>query len=312
MHSEARSVARCILANVGHAVLELEMVGSLNRLSDRARKVIMLSREEAELLSHRVAGPEHLLLGLAREGDGVAARVLSILGLDLPRLRTSVRSIARSSEGTITSEIGLTPQAIEVIELAVVEAQRLHQYYAGTEHIVLGLVRSGESTVSDVLSDLGVSLDQLHDEVMRVLDQTGIYAGIYLRPLLRQLVRVIPASQSRIEGNIEVTLLALELYQEGFVTTFRALAADPWPGVSFMSQTGIKASDDQGGQYVGDVDVTRWDPIQWRLTAAFSPAPRPTAQELDLELAVLNTEPAGKGWASATYLWRFSVALRAN
>src|SRR5436190_1579218 len=115
-----------------------------DKFTERARKVLTLAQEEATRFNHNYIGTEHLLLGLVREGEGVAAKVLSNLGVELNRVRSAVEFIIGRGDRMIVGEIGLTPRAKKVIELAVDEARRLGHHYIGTEHLLLGLVRQGK------------------------------------------------------------------------------------------------------------------------------------------------------------------------
>jgi ATP-dependent Clp protease ATP-binding subunit ClpC len=149
------------------------MADRFDRFTERARRVLTLAQEEAQRLRHNYIGTEHILLGLMREGEGVAARVLSNLGVQLPKVRDSVEFIVGRGEGMVVGEIGLTPRAKKSVELAVKEARRLNHHYIGTEHLLLGLLREGEGIAAGVLESLGVSLDQVRAQVPVVLDQTG-------------------------------------------------------------------------------------------------------------------------------------------
>ena len=120
------------------------MADRFDKFTERARRVLTLAQEEAQRFNHNYIGTEHLLLGLVREGDGVAAKVLSNLGVDLNKVRSAVEFIIGRGDRAGTGEIGLTPRAKKVIELAVDEARRLNHSYIGTEHLLLGLVREGE------------------------------------------------------------------------------------------------------------------------------------------------------------------------
>ena len=147
--------------------------GSFDRFTERARKVLTLAQEEAQRFNHNYIGTEHLLLGLVREGDGVAAKVLSNLGVELQKVRSAVEFIIGRGERQVSGEIGLTPRAKKVIELAVDEARRLGHHYIGTEHLLLGLIREGEGIAAGVLESLGVNLEKVRTEVIKVLTQTG-------------------------------------------------------------------------------------------------------------------------------------------
>jgi ATP-dependent Clp protease ATP-binding subunit ClpC len=149
------------------------MADKFDKFTERARRVLTLAQEEAQRFNHNYIGTEHLLLGLVREGDGIAARVLNNLGVQLPKVRSAVEFIIGRGETMIMGEIGLTPRAKKVIELAVDEARRLNHQYIGTEHLLLGLVREGEGIAAGVLESLGVSLEKLRAQVIQVLSQSG-------------------------------------------------------------------------------------------------------------------------------------------
>jgi ATP-dependent Clp protease ATP-binding subunit ClpC len=151
------------------------MADKFEKFTERARKVLTLAQEEAQRFNHNYIGTEHLLLGLVREGDGVAARVLSNMGVQLPKVRSAVEFIIGRGESVIMGEIGLTPRAKKVIELAVDEARRLNHHYIGTEHLLLGLVREGEGIAAGVLESLGVNLEKVRAQVMQVVSQNAGY-----------------------------------------------------------------------------------------------------------------------------------------
>src|SRR6202049_2215034 len=147
-----------------------------NRFTERARKVLQLAQEEAQRFNHNYIGTEHLLLGLVREGEGVAAKVLGNLGVELNKVRSAVEFIIGRGDRTVAGDIGLTPRAKKVIELSVDEARRLNHHYIGTEHLLLGLVREGEGVPAGVLESLGVSLDKVRSQVIYVLNQSAAYS----------------------------------------------------------------------------------------------------------------------------------------
>lgn len=147
------------------------MANKFDRFTKKARRVLSLANEEAQALNHGYIGTEHLLLGLVREGDGVAARVLKDLGVDLPKVRSAVEDIVGRGKRATLGRIGLTPRTKRVIELAVDEARRLSHHYIGTEHLLLGLAREGNGIAADVLASLGVSLDQVRRRTQDVMKQ---------------------------------------------------------------------------------------------------------------------------------------------
>ncbi|MBA7604418.1 Negative regulator of genetic competence ClpC/MecB [subsurface metagenome] len=148
------------------------MSSRFEKFTERARKVLTLAQEEAQRFNHNYIGTEHILLGLVREGDGVAAKVLSNLGVELEKVRSAVEFIIGRGERTFRGEIGLTPRAKRVIELAVDEARRLGHNYIGTEHLLLGLLREGEGVAAGVLESLGVGLEKVREETKHTLQQS--------------------------------------------------------------------------------------------------------------------------------------------
>src|SRR6266498_682820 len=152
------------------------MADRFDKFTERARKVLQLAQEEAQRFNHNYIGTEHLLLGLVREGEGVAAKVLGNLGVELNKVRSAVEFIIGRGDRTVAGDIGLTPRAKKVIELSVDEARRLNHHYIGTEHLLLGLVREGEGIAAGVLESLGVSLDKVRSQVIYVLNQSQAYS----------------------------------------------------------------------------------------------------------------------------------------
>ncbi len=141
-----------------------------DRFTERVRKVMYLAREEAGRLQHDYIGTEHLLLGIVREGEGIAATVLHNLGLDLDQIRQAVENMVSGSGGTLTiGEIPFTPRAKRVLELAVEEARLLGHNYVGTEHLLLGLIREGEGVAARVLIDLGADKKKVREETLKLL-----------------------------------------------------------------------------------------------------------------------------------------------
>ncbi len=147
------------------------MASRFEKFSERARQVLKLAQEEAQHFNHSYIGTEHILLGLVREEEGVAAKVLANLGVGLSKVRQAVEFIIGRGERPGTGEIGLTPRAKRVIELAIDEARHLGHSYIGTEHLLLGLLREGEGIAANVLDSLGITLDRARAEVTRVLSQ---------------------------------------------------------------------------------------------------------------------------------------------
>ncbi|OYD06568.1 ATP-dependent Clp protease ATP-binding subunit [Paludifilum halophilum] len=138
------------------------------RFTERAQKVLALAQEEAVRLGHSNIGTEHILLGLVREGEGIAAKALMGLGLGLEKIQKEVETLIGRGQGQPTN-IAYTPRAKKVIELSMDEARKLGHTYVGTEHILLGLIREGEGVAARVLNNLGVSLNKARQQVLQLL-----------------------------------------------------------------------------------------------------------------------------------------------
>ena len=149
------------------------MGSRFEKFSERARRVLSLAQEEAQRFNHNYIGTEHILLGLVRETEGVAARVLSGLTIDLSKVRSAVEFIIGRGEKPAEGEIGLTPRAKKVVELAVDEARRMNHTYIGTEHLLIGLLREGEGVAAGVLESLGVTLEKVRAETHRILSNSS-------------------------------------------------------------------------------------------------------------------------------------------
>jgi ATP-dependent Clp protease ATP-binding subunit ClpC len=143
------------------------------RFTERARKVVFLAQQEAARLGHNVVGTEHLLLGLVAEGEGIAAKALEVLNIDLKTIRAEVERIIGSGEANPFGEIPFTPRAKRVLELAVEEGRQMGHNYVGTEHILLGLIREGEGVAAQVLRNLGAELDTVRKQVTGLLGGTA-------------------------------------------------------------------------------------------------------------------------------------------
>ena len=143
------------------------------RFTERAKKVLTLAQEEAERSHHSYIGTEHLLLGLLREGDGLAAKVLNNLGVEIVRVRQTIESVIGRDERIIIQQIIPTSRVKKVIENSFEEAARMGHNYVGTEHLLLGLLIEGEGIAAHVLQDLGVSLEAARREIEQLLISAG-------------------------------------------------------------------------------------------------------------------------------------------
>jgi ATP-dependent Clp protease ATP-binding subunit ClpC len=142
-----------------------------NKFTQRARKVLRLAHEESQRLCHNSIGPEHLLLGLVREGEGVAGKVLTSFGVDLEKVRKAVEDRLGRGSQIVLGEIGLTPQAKKVIELAVDEARQLNHHYIGTEHLLLGLLREEEGGGPSVLEGFDLSSQEVRARTIQIIQE---------------------------------------------------------------------------------------------------------------------------------------------
>jgi len=139
------------------------------RFTERARQVVVLAQEEARLLGHNFIGTEHLLLGLVREQEGLAARVLDSLGITLAAVREEVRKIAGVGDSAATGQIPFTPRAKQTLELALRQAVSMRHNHIGTEHVLLGIASLEEGAALQILRTLGTDVDAIRAEVLRML-----------------------------------------------------------------------------------------------------------------------------------------------
>src|SRR5262250_2931856 len=147
-----------------------EMAGMYERFTDRARKVMQLANQEAQRFNHEYIGSEHILLGLVKEGSGVAANVLKNLDIDLRKIRMEVEKIVQAGPDMVTmGKLPQTPRAKKVIEYSIEEARNLGHNYVGTEHLLLGLLREQEGVAAQVLMNLGLKLEDVREEVLNLL-----------------------------------------------------------------------------------------------------------------------------------------------
>ena len=139
------------------------------RFTDRARRCVVLAQEEARLLDHNYIGTEHLLLGLTREGEGIAAQVLLRMDVSLERVRDSVEKRIGRGSSSPSGHVPFTPRAKKVLELSLREALHMGHNYIGTEHLLLGLLREGEGVAAQTLAELGVELPAVSEAVLELV-----------------------------------------------------------------------------------------------------------------------------------------------
>jgi hypothetical protein len=175
------------------------------RFTDRARKVMQLANQEAQRFQHEYIGTEHILLGMVKEGSGVAASVLKNLDIDLWKIRREIEKIIQAGPDKITTgKLPQTPRAKKVIEYAIEEARNLSHNYVGTEHLLLGLVREQEGVGAQVLMNLGLRLEMVREEVLNHLGPSPVWG----------IEGPIPDSVWGIEGPIPDSVEELQLLPE--------------------------------------------------------------------------------------------------
>jgi ATP-dependent Clp protease ATP-binding subunit ClpA len=188
------------------------------RFTDRARSVVRLAEEEARRLGHNYIGTEHILLGLLREAEGVAAKALQSLGISLDAVRQQVEEIIGRGQQVPFESIPFTPRAKKVLELSLRESLQLRHNYIGTEHILLGLIREGDGVAAQVLVKLGADLKRVRLQVIELLHGHQAEEPVSARfaaqksrvmPAVAQKYRVMPAVQPRLEA-VEARLAAVE------------------------------------------------------------------------------------------------------
>ena len=147
------------------------------RFTERARQVVVLAQDEARALKHNYIGTEHILLGLLREEEGLAARVLESLDITVEEVRAQVARIVGQGDEVTTGQIPFTPRAKKVLELALREALSLGHNYIGTEHILLGIVRENEGVAARILLDFDADAEKVRNEIFRMLGGPGKRPG---------------------------------------------------------------------------------------------------------------------------------------
>jgi ATP-dependent Clp protease ATP-binding subunit ClpA len=300
----------------------------LDHFTERARRVLTLAQEEAQRFNHNYIGTEHILLGLVREGDGIAARVLFNLGVQLPDVRAAVEFIIGRGQTAIMGPIGLTPRTKTVLALAVDEASRLHHRHIGTEHLLLGLVREGEGIAAGVLESMGVSLERVRAEVVRAASGAPDAATPAAAPTpavpppprpsrdavpphqryLGTLLQVIPIVQSQARAVAILVAIALERYDNGFAIAWRVRLTNGQGESPIWECT---AEDDRGTRYRstihgGSADGGTPDDHAWRFAHLFGPALAADTRSLTVTCTPVSTPLAANIGPDH---WRFTVAI---
>ena len=243
------------------------------RFTDRARRVVVLAQEEARLLDHDYIGTEHILLGLIREGEGVAYMALTELGISMDGARAQVVAIVGQGQSAPTGHIPFTPRAKKVLELSLREALQLGHNYIGTEHILLGLIREGEGVAAQVLVDLGASPDRVRQQVVQLMANAGVAQaeqaavgqarvsqeaatamvaggpGAYQEQERPELVRVVPlAREVYADDSLRVVLISLEIWSRWLDLRFALLPSPDGPAPELVALD-WRVTDDAGTSY---------------------------------------------------------------
>jgi ATP-dependent Clp protease ATP-binding subunit ClpC len=148
------------------------------RFTERARQVVVLAQDEARILKHNYIGTEHILLGLLREEEGLAARVLESLDISLEKVRAQVQRVVGQGDEVPAGQVPFTPRAKKVLELSLREARSLRHNYIGTEHILLGVVRENEGVAARILLELGADAERIRNEFLRMLGGPAVRAEV--------------------------------------------------------------------------------------------------------------------------------------
>jgi ATP-dependent Clp protease ATP-binding subunit ClpA len=226
------------------------------RFSDGARRVVVLSQEEARLLNHNYIGTEHILLGLVHEDESVAAKALESLNIRLDAVRRQVEEIIGQGGSPPSGHIPFTPRAKKVLELSLREAMQLGHNYIGTEHILLGLLREGEGVACQVLVRLGASLPKVRARVLELVSVGGTEGTPEppSPPLSGELRAVIEEARGAAAARGEPEVEPIHLFLAGVEDPdgaagrmLRVVGVDPGELRRQMEEESDEGSDDESG-----------------------------------------------------------------
>ncbi|GAA0443269.1 hypothetical protein Acor_28150 [Acrocarpospora corrugata] len=209
------------------------------RFTDQSRRVVVLAQEEARLLLHNYIGTEHILLGLVREEDGVAATALRACDIELMGVRQLTEDIIGKGSTPPQGHIPFTPRAKKVLELSLREALQFGHNYIGTEHILLGLIREGEGVAAQVLSQQGADLQRVRDQVMEILGQNPPEHSD--EPLSSTFDPVAAAVTRRMNTQYPL-LLRIQASLDAINRRLDAMGAPPDPGLPVREDPEAEAS----------------------------------------------------------------------
>jgi hypothetical protein len=277
------------------------------RFTDRARRVVVLAQVEAAGLRHNYIGTEHLLLGLIREREGVAAEALESLGISLEAVRAQVEEIIGKgeSEAAPSGHIPFTPRAKKVLELSLRESLQLGHNYIGTEHILLGLIREGEGVAAQVLVKLGGDLSRVRQQVIQLLSgyaggtegaerlvvreqRPGVVGGpgAFRQQGPPELVRVVPLAREAVSRpGYRLMLISLEIWSNGVDLRYALLALAPAETYPMRGATHRwRLGDDLGTAYELSGATSGAGRMVHLHQLSFQPAPPEDASLLTLTL----------------------------
>jgi hypothetical protein len=296
------------------------------RFTQDARRVVVLAQEEARLLNHDYIGTEHILLGLVHEGEGVGARALKALDVQLERVRAAVEEMVGRGQAAPSDHIPFTPRAKKILELSLREALQMGHNYIGTAHILLGVVREGEGVGAQILARLTPGLEQVREQVVLILASGGEVAeaepegarvrqptiamvaggpGAYQEQGPAELVRVVPLAREVFRGyGYRVVLISLEIWSGWLDLRFALLPEEP-PSAPPRSEVTLdwRVADDAGTSYQMAGVASSGGRLLRIHQLGFQPAPPEQAGTLTLtasdrdgaDLAVVEIELTARG-----------------
>jgi hypothetical protein len=281
------------------------------RFTDRARRVVVLAQEEAVGLKHNYIGTEHILLGLIREREGVAARALESLGISLEAVRAQVEEIIGQGQTTPSGHIPFTPRAKKVLELSLREALQLGHNYIGTEHILLGLIREGQAVAAQVLVKLGADQTRVRQQVVQLLSGAGEAIrerlavreqrptvvggpGVFGQREPPDLVRVIPLAREAVSRRgYRLVLISLEIWSGWLDLRYALLALVPLRSHPLEdARHRWRLTDDLGTDYELIGTSSGAGRVVHLHQLSFQPAPPPDASVLTLTLTLTDEDDA--------------------
>jgi hypothetical protein len=250
------------------------------RFTERARQVVVLAQDEARALGHNYLGTEHILLGLLREEEGLAARMLKSFDIRYGEVRGKVVRLVGQSDEVVTGQIPFTKRATRTLELALREALSLGHNYIGTEHILLGLIRENESVAARILLDYAADGDKVRGEIIRMLrfDSGERFPPGAESEVELVLRRVVPVAQQMSDGT---WVVSVEVWDHELVV--RWARSQQWPPAHLYHrfQHGWHVSDDAETSYTPVAASGGGNPERgYRGATAFEPSPPPTATSL--------------------------------